>query len=203
MASCHIPVKQFPTVDFFFNARFFQRCPYSVFSARRQNTPDKTEAPTSVLYLKQTPLPESHHENRTWSLGSRDCSIRGKLEFLRTVAFFGNIIFLRGGRFALFYCSSPQKQLGNGVVGNPPWTAGLRGAVSARRPCSWSGEARSPRQAPPAAGAEQDVPPWVQWVDACPAKSGFGRCMQKLSNWSKNICWVIEKEEQASPQGSE
>lgn len=28
-----------------------------------------------------------------------------------------------------------------------------------------------------AAGGEQDVPRCVQWVDACPAKLGFGRCM--------------------------
>lgn len=29
----------------------------------------------------------SHHENRTWSLGTGDCNIDGKLEFLRAKAF--------------------------------------------------------------------------------------------------------------------
>lgn len=54
-----------------------------------------------------------------------NCSVCGKLEFLRTAGVFGNGIFLHGGRFALFCCSSPEQQLGDGAHGTPP---GARGA---------------------------------------------------------------------------
>lgn len=186
---------------------FFQPCPYSVFSARSQNTPDKTEAPSSVLILEaNSPSRVSGEQNmEPWH---RDCSVCGKLEFLRTVAFFRNSIFLYGGRFALFYCSSLRSSSGLESLG---MLQRLQPVLSRQRAVALQLQAGSKCQVPPApsarlllaAGGEQDVPRSVRWVCACPAKLGFGRCMQKLSNWFKNICWVIEKEEQASPQGSE
>lgn len=188
MASCHIPVKQFPIVDFFFIACFFQSCPYSVFSARSQNTPDKTEAPTSILIFEANSPPwvsswEQNMESWHGGLYVANC-------IFQNCGFFWKQHFpSRGGRFAHFYCSSPQKQLW--------WELGMlperSQAVLSREQCwlcSWG------------------QPGWLQWQDPPPCRrsrmclagcsgwmcvSGLGRCTSKLSNWFKNICWVIER----------